>query len=51
MILMIASIRTEATVPVLTTEQLTEVSVEDEVLIQDQVDINRCVIQGMCQER
>ena len=42
---------TEVTVPVLTTEQITVVSVEDVVLIQDQVDINRCVTQVMCQEK
>ena len=42
---------TEVTVPVLTTEQLTVVSVEDVVHIQDQVDINRCVTQVMCQEK
>ena len=40
---------TEVTVPVLTTEQITVVSVEDVVHIQDQVDINRCVTQEMCQ--
>ena len=37
--------------PALTIVQLTEVSVEDVVLIQDQVDITRCVIQGMWLEK